>query len=275
MIAADPENLLIAGGFPPLGRARQQGDTYELSGQWPFASGCASATWFLGGILLTPDDGTPPTARVAFFPAHQARIIRNWNVIGLRATGSHDVSAENITVPTGRSTTLFGAPRWSDDPLAAIPFFSLGSMLAAVPLGLAQRALDELALLAATKIPFGQQHPLAHDPVFQDRMGTMLARLGATRAYLLDRTDNLWQHALTGFVPPDVQATTSLAVTETVDAALEIVNFAHRCGGTATIRTPHTLTRCLHDVFAAGRHAAFRPSARRAAARAFLGLPPE
>ncbi|WP_378742241.1 acyl-CoA dehydrogenase family protein [Nocardia brasiliensis] len=275
VIAADPENLLIAGGFPPIGRARRVGDTYELSGRWPFASGAVAANWFLGGILITPDDGSAPTARVAFFPAHQARIIRNWDVIGLRATGSHDVSADKITVPALRSTTLFGGPRWSNDPIAAIPFFSLGSMLAAVPLGIAKRALDELALLAATKVPFGQQHPLAHDPVFQDRTAAMLTRLGAARAYLLERTDILWQHALTGSVPPEVQAQTALAVSEAVDAALEIVTFTHRCGGTTTIRNPHILTRCLHDVFAASRHAAFQPTARRTAARTFLGLPPE
>ncbi|WP_067544958.1 acyl-CoA dehydrogenase family protein [Nocardia crassostreae] len=274
-IAANPENLLIAGGFPPLGRARQVGEFYELSGRWPFASGCVAADWFLGGVLVAPADGGMPSAQVVFFPAKQARIIRNWDVIGLRATGSHDVAVETITVPARRSTTLFGAQRWSADPIAAIPFFSLGSMLAAVPLGIAQRALDELARLAATRVPFGQQQPLAHDPLFQDRMGAMLARLASARAYLLECTDKLWQFALTGAVPPAVQAETSMAVGVTVDAALEVVTFAHHSAGTAAIRNPHILTCCLNDALAASRHAAFRPAASRTAARAFLNLPPE
>lgn len=274
-IAADPENLLIAGGFPPIGQARRLGDSYELSGRWPFASGCAAADWYLGGVLVEPVDGGAPAARVAFFPAHQARIIRNWDVIGLRATGSHDVSVEKITVPVRRTTTLFGAPRWSGDPIAAIPFFSLGAMLAAVPLGIAERALEELGLLAATKVPFGQRQPLAHEPIFQDRTGAMLARLGAARAYLFERTEDLWQSAITDAVTPEVQVEMSLAVGEVVETALEIVNFAHRSGGTASVRNPHVLTRCLNDVFTASRHAVFRPTARRNAARAFLGLSPE
>ncbi|WP_107654998.1 acyl-CoA dehydrogenase family protein [Nocardia suismassiliense] len=274
VIAAEPENLLLAGGFPPVGRGRQLGDTYELSGRWTFASGCTAATWFLGGVLVEIDGGVP-FARVVFFPASQARIIRNWDVIGLRATGSHDVSADNITVPVGRSTTLFGAPRWSNDPVAAIPFFSLGAILAAVPLGIAARALEELGQLAATRVPFGQQNPLVHDPIFQDRMGAMLARLGAVRAYLYDRADDLWQSAVAGDVGPEVRTAMSMAVGEVIDAALEIVNFAHRSGGVASVRNPHVLTRCLNDVLAASRHAVFRPTARRNAARTFLGLPLE
>lgn len=103
----------------------------------------------------------------------------------------------------------------------------------------------------------------------------MLARLGAARAYLFERTEDLWQSAITDAVTPEVQVEMSLAVGEVVETALEIVNFAHRSGGTASVRNPHVLTRCLNDLFTASRHAAFRPTARRNAARAFLGLPPE
>ncbi|MBF6545675.1 acyl-CoA dehydrogenase family protein [Nocardia brasiliensis] len=275
IIAADPETLVIAGGFPPLGQARQHGDDFEVSGRWPFASGCTAATWFLGGIQVVSADGGAPGARVAFFPADQARIIRNWDVLGLRATGSHDVAAERLTVPVHRSTTLFGAPRWSADPLAAIPFFALGSLLAAVPLGVAARALDELRLLSSTRVPSGQRHSLAEDPVFHDHLGTMLTRLGAARAYLFERTEFLWQSAVAGAVPPAVQAEVSMAVGAAVDAALEVVQFAHRSAGVAALRNPHILTRCHNDVVAASRHAAFRPTSRQAGARSFLGLPPE
>ncbi|WP_167837674.1 acyl-CoA dehydrogenase family protein [Nocardia altamirensis] len=273
LIAADPESLLIAGGFPPIGQAEQVGDSYRLSGRWPFASGCLTADWFLGGVMVAPVDGGAPAPRVAFFPASEARIIRNWDVIGLRATGSHDVAAEQITVPMRRTTTLFGGPRWSNDPIAAIPFFALSPLLAAVPLGIAQRAVDELGQLATTRVPLGQRQSIAHDPAFQDQLGTVLARLGALRAYLLDSADTLWHSALTGAVTPPIQASTSMVAAEAIETALAAVHFAHRAGGTTSIRNPSVLTRCLNDVLAASRHAVFRPTARRNAARALLGLP--
>ena len=276
IVAADPARLVIAGGFPPTGRVTRTGDTYELTGRWSFASGCSAATWFLGGMMVGPTDDTPtPTPRVAFFPAEHVEIIRNWDVTGLRATGSHDVAVANVGVPVARTTSLFGGPRWSSDPIAAVPFFGLGSLLAAVPLGIAQRAIDELGTLAAERVPMGQAQPLAHDPAFQDQLGSVLARLHAARAFLYQQTNETWQTALAGTVTPAAQAGNALAVGEVVEAALEAVQFAHRAGGTATIRNSNVLARCLNDVMVASRHAGFRPTGRRNAARVVLGLPPE
>jgi len=110
-IAAEPDLLCIAGGFPAVGRGRLDGANYQLTGRWSFASGCTTATWLLGGMLVAPA-GLPdsPRALISFFPAEQARIVPNWEVSGLRATGSHDVLVDAIDVPAGRTTPLVGGP---------------------------------------------------------------------------------------------------------------------------------------------------------------------
>jgi indole-3-acetate monooxygenase len=270
-IAARPERLSIAGGFPPVGRARPTDTGHRVSGHWSFASGATSATWLLGGAMVAPDG--PPL--VTFFPADQARVVPNWAVSGLRATGSHDVVAEDIAVPAGRTTPLVGGPRWSADPIAAVPFFALGTLLGAVPVGIARRALDELLELAATKTRFGQSTPLLRDQRFQDGFSAVRVQLAAARTYLAERTGEIWREAVAGAVSPATQASATLSIGLAADAALAAARFAHEAAGTSSIRTDSALSRCLDDITVATRHVAFSPFARGNAARVLLGLPPD
>lgn len=272
-IAADPERLCIAGGFPPMGRGRLAGDSYVVSGRWSFASGCTAATWLLAGMMAESADGRDPRPLVTFFPVDQATIVPNWDVIGLRASGSHDVTAEEVVVPTARTTSLFSGPRWASDPIAAVPFFGTAPLLAAVPLGCAERALDEIASLAASKARFGQPLPMAHDPAFQLEHASVRARLNAARHYLLDRTEEIWRTATAGAVSPAALSDAFLAVAEASEAALAAAQFAHRAAGTSSIGSGHVLTRCLHDAMVATRHAVFHNTLRQSG-RTLLGLPP-
>jgi alkylation response protein AidB-like acyl-CoA dehydrogenase len=273
VVAAEPAKLIVAGGFPPYGHGRRTADGYRLSGRWTFASGCMSATWFVGGMMAEQADGTV-TPLVAYFPAADGRIVRNWDVTGLAGTGSHDIVADGVAVPAGRTTAMIGGPRWSSDPVAAIPFFGLGALVAAVPLGVARHALDELAVVAAAKTSFGQGEPLINEPSFQGELAAVLGRLRAARGYLIDRADTVWQQAVAGAVTSDAQAGIVLAAGEAGAAALAAAQFAHQAVGTTSIRTGNTLSRCLNDVVVATRHVAFSRSVRQMAGRVSLGLPP-
>ena len=272
VIAAEPDQLVIAGGFPPTGQGRRTSEGYELSGRWTFASGCMAATWLIGGMMAEQQDGTPKPL-IGYFPAGQARIVRNWDVIGLRATGSHDVVADNVVIPVGRTTPIVGGPRWSNDPIAAIPFFGLSPLLAAVPLGIARHAMTELVQIAGTKTSMGQREPLINDPGFQGGYASTLGRLRAARGYVLDQAHELWRCAQDDAITPDVRAEAALAVGEAAEAALAATRFAHEAVGTTSIRMTSTLTRCLHDVLVATRHVAFGQTPRQAAGRISLGLP--
>jgi alkylation response protein AidB-like acyl-CoA dehydrogenase len=272
-IADEPDLLCIAGGFPAVGRGRLADANYQLTGRWSFASGCTAATWLLGGMVVAPaGPADSASALVAFFPAEQARIVPNWEVSGLRATGSHDVVVEAIEVPAGRTTPLVGGPRWSRDPIAAVPFFALGPLLGAVPLGIATRALDELLELARSKVRFGQAEPLLHDQRFQDGFTSARVRLAAARGYLLEQASEVWRTATEGAVTPAAQARATLAIGLVAEAAMDAVRFAHEAAGTASIRNDSALSRCLNDATVATRHVAFSPFARQNAGRLLLGI---
>ncbi|TAL76022.1 MAG: flavin-dependent monooxygenase [Rhodanobacter sp.] len=123
----------IASTYMPVGKAEPVEGGYRLSGHWGFSSGCEHAEWvFLGG-LLPKRDGSPGLEHTTFLvPKADFKIVKNWDVLGLRATGSHDIVVENAFVPTHRTQrtnnyTLEGCPGRAENGswLYRIPFIQV------------------------------------------------------------------------------------------------------------------------------------------------------
>lgn len=123
----------IASTYMPVGKAEAVEGGYRFSGHWGFSSGCEHAEWvFLGG-LLPKRDGSPGLEHVTFLlPKSDFKIVKNWDVLGLRATGSHDIVVENAFVPTHRTQrtndyTLEGCPGRAENGswLYRIPFIQV------------------------------------------------------------------------------------------------------------------------------------------------------
>ena len=105
---SDP-SVLIASPYPP-GHAVPVEGGYRLSGRWKFSSGTDHCDWiFLGGII---DHGTPPASmfesdfRAFLLPRSDYRIIDTWKVVGLKATGSHDIAVDGAFVPEHRTHSM-------------------------------------------------------------------------------------------------------------------------------------------------------------------------
>ena len=93
---------------------------------------------------------------MVLFPAADAEIIDTWTVSGLRGTGSHDIAVRDLLVPATRSVSLTHDRPVASGALYAFPLFGLLALgIAAVALGIARRAIDELVALAAAKTPTG------------------------------------------------------------------------------------------------------------------------
>jgi hypothetical protein len=112
----------------PTGRLTPSGCGYRLDGRWAFSSGCLHADWFINGALTADEEG-PRNWRLAVFPAGDASVLDNWDVVGLVGTGSHDVTAQAVHVPRehvmaplfepARLTGRSGASRSSPSPAAS------------------------------------------------------------------------------------------------------------------------------------------------------------
>ena len=151
-VYGDPAGV-IGGVFAPMGRARGRRATSSRSdGRWRFCSNVDNCDWLMGGCVVL-DGGEPrllesgrPDIRLVLLPAAEVEVIDTWSVSGLRATGSHDIAVDGLAVPAARSASLLTDRPRERGPLYAFPPFGLlAASIAAVALGIARGALDDLA----------------------------------------------------------------------------------------------------------------------------------
>lgn len=148
-IYGESPDVVFAGAvFPPQIAAPTEGG-YRVNGRWGFGSGSMGASLIGVGIKLEGESGGLP--RMAVMPANKIRIEENWNVIGMFATGSHDLVVEDVVVPEDY-TLIRGAPPSIDTPAYHYPTMAMAAqVLAIVGAGVAREAIDILMAMATKK----------------------------------------------------------------------------------------------------------------------------
>ena len=102
-VGDDPATL-IASTYMPVGRVTPVDGGFRLSGHWKFSSGSELCEWvFLGALVPPAVAGQPPEYRTFLLPKADYRIQQDWDVLGLRATGSHDIVVDDVFVPAYRT----------------------------------------------------------------------------------------------------------------------------------------------------------------------------
>ena len=115
LLFTDREPLLLAATFgAELGQAREAEGGHVVSGRWRYLTGILHANQVAVTARVVTAAGQPtPETRLFVLPAAALAVEDSWRAVGLRATGSHDVRAEQVFVPAThapRRETLFGAP---------------------------------------------------------------------------------------------------------------------------------------------------------------------
>jgi len=270
MIGGDP-GFVSTSMWAPLGRAAPAGPgRLVVSGRWPFNSGCPHASWIQVGVLADTD----PSWRFAFVPARSAVIEDTWDALGLRGTGSHHLSLTGVEVPAEHLAAPFFERARHDGPMWRIPLVTLAAMfLAAVPLGVARRALDEFAVLAAGQRRGVAEHPIGHDGEAQCQLARAEGTLASARAWLYDTIALIWAAACRGDEPDLGQrALVLLAANQAVRASAEAVDRVFRLAGAGAVYAHHPLQRCFRDVHTAGQHILFGTGREQAFAKVRLGI---
>jgi indole-3-acetate monooxygenase len=267
--------------FAPTGRLvpREPGDL-TLAGRWPFASGCRHAEWFITGAFvfdgdaprLIPEHG--PDWRLAYFPSRAGEIVENWDVMGLRATGSNDLTVDGLVVLEEHTANPFVSSARHDGALWRLPFFTLaGVALVGVPLGIGRRALDEITAFAPTKMRAGTFSTVAEDQNAQVDLARAETRLRGARAFVFDALGSIWETACTGDTPSvEQRAMFQLAAQGAMGAALEAVDVAFAMAGASAVRSDHPLERCFRDVNTVRQHAYFSTGALQRFAKTRFGI---
>jgi indole-3-acetate monooxygenase len=264
-----------AGCYMPTGTAVGTRGGFRISGRWAFASGIRHAQW-VSGTARVLRDGRPGTERRVFvLPVREVEIHDNWQVAGLRGTGSCDFSVSDRLVPE--------ALTWDHE--SALPrrggaLYRLGwpafvaNEHAGFALGVARRALDAVSGLATSKARGMTPTRLAERPAFQSFLGAAAMRLSAVRALAFEANEAAWGTVAAGErLTARRQAELRAVSVHVTEVCLDVVTSAFRFAGGSALYDGSVLQRCVRDLMAGGQHFMVSDSGYEALGQFLLGVP--
>jgi len=268
-------DILIAGQFGRPLQARSTKEGYRISGRAPFVSNCYDADWILSMVVVDGDE-----ERMVYLPSGECQIIDTWDVMGMRGTGSNDISVTDVYVP--RSRTFPFVPDFEPGshyrgPLYRLPVAGVaGSGIPTPMLGVARRALDEVTELARTKTPVASSGLLRERASAQVQLGRAEAILRSGRLLLLDTLGEAWRRCVDGEThSPEQKADLLLAMAHAMSSAVRAVELACSIAGATAFRASSPLERCFRDVETM-RHHVFASEQRYGTfGQVYLGVDPD
>jgi alkylation response protein AidB-like acyl-CoA dehydrogenase len=227
---------------------------WSITGRKTFSTLSEIADVFFVSVRIDTDRG--PVTRSAFVPRGTPgqRILSNWDALGMRASGSHDVIYENCVVPD--DYVLPGGEPWGEDSELTLRIATVGQFpLIAVFLGIAEHASSLAQGATRSRLAAGGPRAESGRGGLQHLVGENEIDLVAGRA-IVDHTGRLVDTYLTAedavsLTVPDLhrlhaafqcgkQAVNRLAI-KVVDRSMTVV------GGSAYQRR-HPMARLYRDV---------------------------
>ncbi len=272
MYANGPDVVFAGGIFPPQTAVPVAGGI-EVSGRWSWGSGSTGADLIGVGIKVADGHPTGGLPRIAVMPAERVTIARNWDVIGMKGTGSHDMVVDRVVVPE-EWTFVRGGPSSLDGPLYRYPTLALSAqVLAVVGLGVARAAIDSLIDLAGGRTSITGAPTLADRAYVQTDIAKAEAMLRSARAFFFETTDAVFAALVAGDAPTTEQSMLlRLASTQAAHAGAEVTQAAYRLSGTTGIAAAHPIARHMLDAAVVPQHAFLSDGTWQNAGKVLLGL---
>jgi 3-hydroxy-9,10-secoandrosta-1,3,5(10)-triene-9,17-dione monooxygenase len=279
----DTPLAVASSSLAPRETARAVAGGWRLSGRFPFSSGCLHARWAIIGARCEEAAGNQPT-RYLLVPMTQIEIIDDWEVLGLRGTGSRSLLLDDVFVPTHRSVLLRdlydgttpGALVHPDYPLLRAPRGLLVPFsLPAVAFTLARRALRLVADSLRTRVSRGTR-VMGESEVVQQQLGEAAAEIETGVLIMHTRRDDTLALVDSGaaIAPEQVMRNRrdiAFAVWQLRRGVERLVELA----GARTVYDSEPLQGLWRDVVTISTHTVVsRHSAMVPSGRMLLGLPP-
>jgi alkylation response protein AidB-like acyl-CoA dehydrogenase len=261
---------VIAGQGTRPGTAVRDGAGFRLSGSWSFASGIKHAT-HIHTLGIIQETGEP---RIFVVPVGQATLVDNWDVLGLRATGSIDYTIDNAFVP--EAFTHFAV---TEAPLRGGSLYKLGIIGLAIiahsgwACGIGRRLLDELQKKVHGGV--GRSGGLAESDTFHEEYAKVEATYRAARALVFETWEGV-KASLERDEPLTVRqhSLMRLAMAHITWTDKTVADFVYKSAGTVALRAG-VIQRLFRDVHAGTQHITSAPPTFRNAGRELAGLAPD
>jgi indole-3-acetate monooxygenase len=258
---------VIAGQGTRPGTAVAQDGGHLLSGSWSFASGIKHSG-YIHTLGVVEGTGEP---RIFVLPVEQATLIDNWDVMGLRATGSIDYTIDKVFVPEAYSHFAV-----TETPERGGNLYRMGIInIAAIchsgwALGVGRRMLDELRTMAQAKT--GRPGQIVDSDSFAEGYGNAEATLRAARALVFetwrDVTDTLDRGDT---ISLEQNTLIRLGTVHVTRAAQEVSRFVYASSGTTGLRAGD-IQRYFRDMHAGTQHIMPSPPVIQAVGKELAGL---
>ena len=281
----DPKAVLAWG--PGTAQASVDDGGYRLTARSTFVSGSHHATWLgVHGPSVMGRDGKPildkngkPEIRTFFFPASATELIENWDVLGLRGTGSDCFEVENLHVPEGytvlRATMSEDRPSHGSGPLYAFPQMPVHAAgFASTALGTARGFITAFLEMAQTKVPRLHAAPLRDNANVQEDLAIAEARLSAARAWLFEIVEQSWEAVCaTGEMPVDLRNRMRLAATHAIRESKAAVDMLYDASGASSVFASSPFERRFRDIHMVAQQVQGRKAHYRTVGAWLLGHP--
>lgn len=248
---------VIAGQGSPRGIAEVVDGGYRLSGRWNYGSGVRHATHIYSGAVVHKDgepvlevDGSPKLL-LTVVPREQVTFGENWDVLGLKGTGSIDYSIDDVFV-----SESYTHPARTRVPLRGGKLYTLGVMgmgcllHGAWAVGVARRAFDELGVYARSAAGAAK----TTKDSFLIKAGQIVGDQRASEVFLRQVWTDIEQSFDRGEgVDHHQQTMERLSVNQVTYSALRICEAVYHLSGGVGLRAG-AIQRCYRDINAGTQH---------------------
>lgn len=205
------------------------------------------------GVQVVDANGQPMLLWAAV-PRGKVNFLGNWDVLGLRGTGSFDFEVPEQHIHEDFTFNL-GAPQLQrGGPLYRMGFMTFSCIShGAYALGAARRMLEEWRKYARGK----ERAPgmmLNDMQTFQRDFAIAHADLKAAEAYMKQVYSNLYDAAVAGNVTMELQLEAKLSASHAYGSAMRITNAACAAAATTGLRGGSALQRFFRDITGGNAH---------------------
>ncbi|RTL33054.1 MAG: flavin-dependent monooxygenase [Burkholderiales bacterium] len=258
--------VLASSSYAPTGKAEMQDGGLMLSGRWFYSSGVDHCDWVLLGAAIQTEDSPFPDYRTCLVPRSDVEIVEDWNVMGLKGTGSKSVQLKGAFVPDYRQLPIiasqtFTTPGLQDGtakaPLFLVPFPTIfGACITTPALGAAQGLLDIFIenTKNATSLYTGARW--AEEQATQIRIAESAAELRAARLQMAANFNQVIDALSSGEeLSLEERARIRFDHTNLVELAARAADRVFVASGARSLVTDQPIQRLFRDIQAARVHA--------------------
>jgi len=244
------EEASVANGPPFDCSIAPRGNDYVLRGHWGFSSGCQHAFWMMAAAKCTEGG-----YRIAYFRPGDVEFHDNWQVAGLRGTGSFEFKIDDLVVPAERVADMSRPATHIFDATIVPNTLLFATSFACVALGVARGALNDMIRLAQGKVPRWSSIKVKDDPDVQRFVGKATARWRAADAYLHRTLERVFAEVReTGEVTHQHRSEMRMSGTHVIQECAEVLDLAYKISGSTGIYQDQTLQRRFQDMHVITQH---------------------